>query len=185
MGLDQAARSRWVAIAHQAGLPAHAVLFDTPHALSRERNDRRTRPVPKAVLSKQISRFNATRDSIEADLFDGIHSEQPVAMVTPRIAGLVEPMRPTLASGHSFGLMVSRFDWKTDLGRLWHRSPPGPRRLRDIWVMDHFRRSVASFTRGRTFRGVHDARLHAAATRTTRLGARDRHHPPASILLGR
>jgi alkanesulfonate monooxygenase SsuD/methylene tetrahydromethanopterin reductase-like flavin-dependent oxidoreductase (luciferase family)/predicted kinase len=57
LGLDDERRRRHLALAKEMGLPAILVVFDVPEQAVRERNRRRTRPVPAAVLTSQIRRF--------------------------------------------------------------------------------------------------------------------------------
>ena len=143
LGYDEDARLRWIEKAHDAGIPAHAVVFDTPAAVCEERNQTRRRPIPKTVLKRQISRFRAVSVQVGQEPFDGVHSEQAVALVTPVIA--VESRKAELdepVARHTFGLTVSRFDWpdgdrQEQLASLARRAEAAG--FRDIWVMDHFR----------------------------------------------
>ena len=54
LGLDPARRQAWLAAARAAGLPAVAVLLDTPDAECRRRNAARDRPVPAPALAGQL-----------------------------------------------------------------------------------------------------------------------------------
>ena len=147
LGFDVDNRRRWVGLAHDANLPAVAVVFDTSAEDTRRHNTARPRPLPKSVLDKQISRLRAVRAEIDADGFDHIVTEQPLALVAPAIAGagdpVVEVARPDQA-GHTFGLVINRFDWGDDrsqlaarLASIAHRAESAG--FRDLWVMDHFR----------------------------------------------
>src|SRR5919202_2008672 len=53
-GLDRGRRDRWRALAERHGVPAHAVVFDTPAALLRQRNRGRGTPVPPKVVAAQL-----------------------------------------------------------------------------------------------------------------------------------
>jgi len=147
LGLDEDNRRRWVGLAHDANLPAVAVVFDTPADDTRRRNTARPRPLPKTVLDKQITRFRAVRAAIDADGFDQIVTEQPLALVAPVIAGSGDPVVEAARTdqvGHTFGLVINRFDWGDDrsqlaahLASIAHRAESAG--FRDLWVMDHFR----------------------------------------------
>ncbi|HEU5112017.1 MAG TPA: AAA family ATPase, partial [Acidimicrobiia bacterium] len=83
LGFDREKRRRWVALAHEADLPAFAVVFDTPPEQARVRNAEQVRPIPKTVLDKQLARFRVVRTEIDEDGFDRVLVEQPVALVAP------------------------------------------------------------------------------------------------------
>jgi F420-dependent oxidoreductase-like protein len=176
LGYDEDARLRWIEKAHAAGIPAHAVVFDTPAAVCEERNQTRPRPLPKTVLKRQISRFRGVSDRVRQEPFDGIHNEQAVAMVTPTVAvkGSGEESARSGAS-HTFGLTVSRFDWpdgdrQEQLATLARRAEAAG--FRDIWVMDHFRQIRGV---GRPWEDLPEAYtalgFMAGVTSTIRLGA--------------
>ncbi len=143
-GLDADDRRSWVAIAHTAGVPAHAVMFDTPPATCEQRNAQRDSPLPRQVLRNQLKRFRTVREVIEDDGFDGIHAEQPVAMVTPQVHEATSrgPRHPGPVQRHTFGLSLSRFQWSGEslAERLvWIARRAEDAGFRDIWLMDHFR----------------------------------------------
>lgn len=54
LGTDAKRRARWVELAKTHGVPAIAVVFDTPDAECRARNKARDEPVPSAFLSQQL-----------------------------------------------------------------------------------------------------------------------------------
>ena len=137
LGMDTEQHDRWLAMAAEHRRPTHLFLFDTDPKTCRKNNRARPSPVPAAVLTAQLEKWSAVRDSLGAG-FDGVHPAGP-AVIAP--AALVAS-GPTDPGSLSFGLHVSRFDW------------PGPRdelaqRLSDIaaaaeqagftslWVMDH------------------------------------------------
>jgi F420-dependent oxidoreductase-like protein len=176
LGLDEARRKRWIETAHQAGMPAHAVVFDTPPAVCEERNEARARSIPKAVLRRQLTRFRRVLEMLGEEGFDGVHTEQPVAVVAPAI---VEPSiamkEPVAGTGHTFGLIVSRFNWADEslaekLASIARRAESAG--FRDIWVMDHFRQIRGV---GRPWEDIPEAYTAlgfiAGTTRTLRLGA--------------
>ena len=161
LGFDRDNRRRWVGLAHDAGIPAFAVVFDTPSEQARARNAERPRSIPKTVLDKQLSRFRAVHADIDDDGFDRVIVEQPVAVVTPSIAvtsanpglqALSEVQRPEFAAPesapapakHRFGLVINRFDWGEDGSQMAPRLTSIASRAEtagfdDLWVMDHFR----------------------------------------------
>ncbi|MFZ0012854.1 MAG: LLM class flavin-dependent oxidoreductase, partial [Acidimicrobiia bacterium] len=140
LGFDSKARHRWVAAAHDAGMTAHAIVFDTEPSVCEQRNDARARSIPKTALRRQLARFRAVREELATEAFDGVHTEQPVAVVVP---GIVAAERATKKDhqAHTFGLLVSSFDWDEDLGVTLAEIARRAERagFRDIWVMDHFR----------------------------------------------
>lgn len=176
LGFDEDNRRRWIGKAHETGIPAHAVVFDTPPAVCEERNEARERPIPKTVLRKQMSRFRQVATTLADDGFDGVHTQRPVAVVAPGVVTSTQPDREAPSPPpHTFGLMVSRFEWGE--GRLGERLASIARRaeaagFRDIWVMDHFRQIRGI---GRPWEDMPEAYTAlgfiAGATSSIRLGA--------------
>lgn len=175
LGMNADNRARWVAAAHEAGLPAHAIVFDTDPAVCESRNEGRDRPIPKTALRRQLSQFKATREELAGEDFDGVHVEQPVAVVAPSIAAAQAPAEAgSSPPRHTFGLMVSRFEWEGDLAptlaSIATRAEDAG--FRDIWVMDHFRQIRGV---GRPWEDIPEAYVAlgyiAGVTTTIRLGA--------------
>lgn len=54
LGLDPERRAGYLRLAHTAGLRSVLVIMDTAHALCRQRNRTRDRPVPAGVLTEQL-----------------------------------------------------------------------------------------------------------------------------------
>ena len=145
-GLDEESRARWRELAHQADIPAFAVLFPTPAAECHRRNDERGKPIPKAAVNRQATAFKKARASIEAEGFDGVITEQPVALVAPQMV-VEDPVTTSQSSGqrsHTFGLILSRFNWPgsardraAQVADVATRAEQAG--FRDIWLMDHFR----------------------------------------------
>lgn len=139
-GLDPDQRRAWVEMAHEAELPVYAILFETAFESVDPINRTKIHPVPKNVLRKQFSRFAKAMTSVPDEGFDGIHSSEPVRVVTAELSAPAPVEVPR--AGHTFGLLVSRFDWATkDLGDqlakiAWRAEDAG---FTDIWFMDHFR----------------------------------------------
>ena len=194
LGYDDEARGRWVQRAHDAGVPAHAVVFDTPRQLCEERNQARVRAIPKTVLQKQFSRFKNVTARLPDDGFDGIHTEQAVAVVATEVSirdrDEVAKREHQASRGHTFGLIVSRMDWPDgdrgeQLATVARRAEAAG--FRDIWVMDHFRQIGGI---GRPWEDLPEAYTAlgymAGATTRIRLGAlvtAITHRPP--IVLGK
>ncbi|MGD2100615.1 MAG: TIGR03560 family F420-dependent LLM class oxidoreductase [Acidimicrobiia bacterium] len=176
LGFDAESRARWVRMAHDAGIPAHCIVFDTPPAMCAERNSSRDRPIPKTVLNRQIRRFAEIRGLVEDEAFDGVHTQQPVAAVPPVIAAATRSATSDRRSeSHGFGLLVSRFDW--DSAHLGERLAAIAVRaekagFRDIWLMDHFRQIHAV---GRPWEDIPEAYTAlgyvAGTTSSIRMGA--------------
>jgi F420-dependent oxidoreductase-like protein len=180
LGFDAESRQRWIGLAHAGDLPAIAVVFDTPVTEARRRNSGRARPLPRNVLDRQFARFRTVRSQIGEDGFDQILTEQPVAVVAPAIATASASQgreTPGRRDGHSFGLVLNRFDWGIDRSRLAERLASIALRaeiagFRDLWVMDHFRQIPQV---GREWEDLPEAYVTlsylTAVTSTIRLGA--------------
>ncbi|HEX9846841.1 MAG TPA: TIGR03560 family F420-dependent LLM class oxidoreductase [Acidimicrobiia bacterium] len=177
LGFDGESRRHWIALAHRSQIPAHAIVFDTPAEICERRNANRDRSIPITVLRKQISRMRTVANELVDDGFDGIHTERPVAVVTPIVAagGAEDARRGAVPSTtQTFGLMVSRFNWgEGDLGdRLASVAVRAEAAgFRDMWVMDHFRQIPQV---GRAWEDIPEAHTAlsfvAGSTRSLRLG---------------
>lgn len=144
LGFDDKRRQSWIERAHKVGIPVYAILFDTPGEECERRNAERHRPIPKTVLRKQISRFRTVEEAIAVEGFDGVLIEQAVAVVPAQFIREREVETTSPESGHTFGLILSRFDWGGEreeradhLGAIAQRAEAAG--FRDLWVMDHFR----------------------------------------------
>ena len=67
LGTDAGRRRTWRDAARAVGLPAVAVVLDTPASVCRSRNAARDRPVPARVLTSQLASVSATVDLLEAE----------------------------------------------------------------------------------------------------------------------
>ncbi|MFL6100237.1 MAG: LLM class flavin-dependent oxidoreductase [Actinomycetales bacterium] len=127
LGLDPVRRRAWLALARAAGLPAVAVVLDTPARLCRDRNRLRDRPVPAAVLAGQLDSARTVRADLEAEGWDLVTlvsggSAGPVAVLTEHAPPDAhdQPGRPDDPDQHrggtglEFVLQVSRFPWGKD-----------------------------------------------------------------------
>ena len=65
LGLDPSRRAAYLAVARSAGLPAVAVVLDTPAPVCRARNTQRDRPVPATVLTTQLRRMRTVVGELE------------------------------------------------------------------------------------------------------------------------
>ncbi len=119
LGLDPAARRKWLQTGRAAGMPCVAVLFDTPATLCRERNARRDRPVPTRVLAQQLARAAAAAGELAAEGWDQVLVEEAGATTTlTRGAPAARPStspRATMTRGRpEVVLQLSRFPWGED-----------------------------------------------------------------------
>ncbi len=117
LGLDPGRRDGWRTAARAAGLPAVAVVLDTPGAECRRRNGRRDRPVPAGILADQVRRAAGLRDSLDAEGWDHIE------VVTPTDDAAASAPQPEVTAGAPVGshglrvvLQLSRFPWGEDPG---------------------------------------------------------------------
>jgi alkanesulfonate monooxygenase SsuD/methylene tetrahydromethanopterin reductase-like flavin-dependent oxidoreductase (luciferase family)/predicted kinase len=126
LGLDADRRERWRTAARAAGLPAVAVVLDTPGAVCRRRNAVRDRPVPAAVLTDQVRRVAALRDSLTGEGWDHVevvaeagesHRLVPNRSVE-RSTDAVWDQTATSRAAHGLRvvLQLARFPWGEDPG---------------------------------------------------------------------
>ncbi|HEY2552337.1 MAG TPA: LLM class flavin-dependent oxidoreductase [Streptosporangiaceae bacterium] len=126
LGLDAERRAGYLAAARRGGLPAVAVIFQTPARICRDRNRGRERPVPAAVLDAQLRRMPEVRTQVAAEGWDAVVLTGPdqgdragqQASTAARPAGAAAADH---ASGQAGGaarmdlvLQVSRFPWGDD-----------------------------------------------------------------------
>jgi hypothetical protein len=109
-------RQAWLATARDAGLPAVAVLLDTPEAECRRRNGARDRPVPAPVLAAQLRSVRDVRPALDAEGWDLV-----VPVTGDAADGGPAPLPPpapapdrTSSLGLRSVLQVSRFPWGED-----------------------------------------------------------------------
>jgi alkanesulfonate monooxygenase SsuD/methylene tetrahydromethanopterin reductase-like flavin-dependent oxidoreductase (luciferase family)/predicted kinase len=113
LGLDPGRRADWLAAARRAGLPAVAVVFDTPAPLCRARNAERDRPVPIRVLDGQLRGMRDVVDELGGEGWD----VRVVRHDAPPMAPAAVPGRPSTGldrSGPQVMLQVGRFPWGSD-----------------------------------------------------------------------
>ena len=117
LGLDAARRQAWLAAARAAGLPAVAVLLDTPDAECRRRNAARDRPVPAPALAGQLRSARDVRAVLEAEGWDlVVASTRDAAPVeaAPEARRRHAATDRTSSLGLRAVLQVSRFPWGED-----------------------------------------------------------------------
>jgi alkanesulfonate monooxygenase SsuD/methylene tetrahydromethanopterin reductase-like flavin-dependent oxidoreductase (luciferase family)/predicted kinase len=130
LGLDPDRRLAWRDAARAAGLPAVAVLVDTPGDECRRRNAGRDRPVPAPVLAEQVRRAAAVRDVLTAERWDhvevvsGVDDPRRVAPRGTSAHGTSTVPDRSVTSRAAHGLkvvlQVSRFPWGEEPG-AWVR----------------------------------------------------------------
>ena len=136
LGLDQARRQDYLGLATRSGLPAIAVLFDTPAGLCRQRNRERDRPVPAAVLDYQLARVREAAGQLAEEGWDLVRVLHQPGARPPDLRGgraaAIEPAHSpgsrqaaarqrTQPAGLEFVLQISRFAW-ADEPAAWLRS---------------------------------------------------------------
>jgi alkanesulfonate monooxygenase SsuD/methylene tetrahydromethanopterin reductase-like flavin-dependent oxidoreductase (luciferase family)/predicted kinase len=118
LGTDDPRRLGWLARAHEVGLPAVAVVMDTPDADCRRRNAERDRPVPASTLVGQLRRHRELVERLPGEGWDLVHVESgvgdqseaaPEHGVRPTTSGAGESRRNS--QGLKVVLQVSRFPW--------------------------------------------------------------------------
>jgi F420-dependent oxidoreductase-like protein len=144
-GLDPKRRAAWRELAERHGVPAYAVLLDTPEAEVRARNRARSAPVPAKVVAAQLREAGSAAEQLTAEGFAGVHRADAVTLVPP--AFLTAPAAAARQTEDpmtlDFGLQVSRFDWPghpattastlADVARAAEAAG-----FTSLWVMDHF-----------------------------------------------
>ncbi|HET7801887.1 MAG TPA: LLM class flavin-dependent oxidoreductase, partial [Humibacillus xanthopallidus] len=143
LGSDVPRRRGWLAAARAAGLPAVAVVLDTPAAVCRARNAARDRPVPARVLAGQLSAQAATRSQLDEEGWDAVveitadvlpeTEAATAAPPAPRTSGAESSLR------HGVVLQISHFPVEVDL-LAWLREVAGAAEdvgFAGIALMDH------------------------------------------------
>ena len=141
-GLEPKRRAAWRALAESAGVAAHAVTFDVPDKVARERNRARGTPVPAKVVASQLRDAESVFAALPEEGFAGVHAAEPVELVPPGFLGA-----PAAAARQAdaplpleFGLQLSRFGWE---GSTAEALAEVARAAEDagftsLWLMDHF-----------------------------------------------
>ena len=117
LGLDRDRRTAWLQAARAAGLPAVAVVIDTPEAENRRRNLDRPYAVPASALATQRRRFRDVREEIDEEGWDVVHVVTPDGPSTDEpTTGIAPPVSEDRVSsqGLEIVLQLSRFPWGED-----------------------------------------------------------------------
>jgi alkanesulfonate monooxygenase SsuD/methylene tetrahydromethanopterin reductase-like flavin-dependent oxidoreductase (luciferase family)/predicted kinase len=109
LGTDAARRHNWRALAQEIGVPARAVVFDTPADECRRRNRRRDRPVPATALTAQLRRVRAAATELAGEGWDEVLRVGLESQPAPKAEVAAEPAAPNAEL--NFVLQVSRFPW--------------------------------------------------------------------------
>ena len=143
-GLDAKRRAGWRALAEQHGVPAVAVVVDTPAPLVRSRNRARAAPVPTAVVTAQLRDVVAAAGRLAGEGFAAVHEPGPVTLVPP---GLLTALDSAARQREDpavldFGLQISRFGWPghpaTTAATLAEVARAAEEAgFTSLWVMDH------------------------------------------------
>jgi F420-dependent oxidoreductase-like protein len=141
-GLDPKRRAAWRALAEREGVPAYAVVLDTPEKVVRERNRARGSPVPAKVVAAQLREAAGAREALADEGFAGVYDPGPAELVPPAFLGAPEA---AARQGEAplpleFGLQLSRFGWEGDTARALVEVARAAEEagFTSLWLMDHF-----------------------------------------------
>jgi F420-dependent oxidoreductase-like protein len=144
-GLDARRRAGWRELGERHGVPVHAVLFDTPAKLVRERNRARGEPVPAKVVAAQLSGAAGVAEALAAEGFAGVHRPGPVALVPPALVTALDAAARQQEDPMTldFGLQIARFGFPghpattaATLAEIARAAEEAG--FTSLWVMDHF-----------------------------------------------
>jgi F420-dependent oxidoreductase-like protein len=142
-GLEPARRAAWRAMAARHGVPAFAVVFDTPEKELRARNRARGSAVPANVLAAQL-RAAAELD-LGAEGFAGVLRPGEVRLVPPGLlaapgAAARQAREPVALE---FGVQIPRFEFdghpattRAALAEVARAAEEAG--FSSLWLMDHF-----------------------------------------------
>jgi F420-dependent oxidoreductase-like protein len=144
-GLDAKRRAAWRALADRHGVPAYAVLLETPADVVRERNRARQDPLPAKVVSAQLGAAEGIAERLAGEGFAAVHRAGPVALVpaafvTAPDAAARQKEDPVQLD---FGLQISRFGFPGRPATTAATLAAVARAAEEagftsLWVMDHF-----------------------------------------------
>lgn len=150
LGMDPERHERWLEIARSNNRPSHLVVFSTDDKTCRKYNRSRPSPVPTAVLTAQLKKWEETKDLL-GEGFDHAHTDAPALVVSSALLpsaltpspGALTPSSSGAPAQMKFGLQVSAFEFpggKTELGeRLGEIAAEAELAgFSSMWVMDHF-----------------------------------------------
>ena len=130
LGFEADLRERCRQLAAAAGMPCHAVAFDTPPAECRARNRARERQVPERALSAQLRAWAELQPRLAEEGFAAVHAPGAVQLVPAELYDAGAPGRPAPGSLR-FGLQVNTFEGPggpAELATGCGRSPRRPKR---------------------------------------------------------
>jgi F420-dependent oxidoreductase-like protein len=173
-GLDRERRLSWIESASSVSMPAFAVIFETDLETCLSRNDARKHQRPRQVVRKQHSRLRKVVAEVETEPYVAILRETAVRASPTSVVISPKDIPERVGPSHTFGLMISRFDWgkapitETLVSIATRAEEAG---FRDLWLMDHFRQIHQV---GRPWEDIPEAYTTlahlAGVTRTIRLG---------------
>jgi F420-dependent oxidoreductase-like protein len=141
-GLEPKRRAAWRALAEQAGVPAYAVVLDTPEKVVRERNRARGTPVPAKVVAAQLREAATVAEALAGEGFAGVHRAGPVELVPPAFldAPAAAARQDADPLALEFGLQVSRFGWGGATAQTLAEVARAAEEagFTSLWLMDHF-----------------------------------------------
>jgi F420-dependent oxidoreductase-like protein len=144
-GLDARRRAGWRELAERHDVPAHAVLFDAPAKIVRERNRARDEPVPSKVVTAQLGAIDGAEEALASEGFAGVHRAEPVTLVPPAFVGALDAAARQDAEPMTldFGLQIARFGWpghpQTTARTLAEVARAAEETgFSSLWLMDHF-----------------------------------------------
>ena len=82
-GLEAKRRDAWRSLAERHGVPAYAVVFDSPAAVVRKRNRERGTPVPSKVVTAQLRALPAVAERLADEGFAGVRGPGPASRRGP------------------------------------------------------------------------------------------------------
>ena len=148
LGFDTALRLAMRTMAAANNIECHAVVFDTPPDVCRERNRSRSRVVPASVLTSQFSTMKQVRPLVESEPFERVHiNVYRVGSSVPEIRETTKPAPSPAAPlargrGVQFGLHLGEFPARPEQHREHLREVAEAAEQAGfdaLWVMDHFR----------------------------------------------
>jgi F420-dependent oxidoreductase-like protein len=144
-GLEPKRRAAWRAVAEQHGVPAHAVVLDTPANVVRKRGKERGNPVPSKVVTAQLRQMDEIAGTLATEGFAGVHQAAPATLVPPQFltALAAADRQKEHPMTLEFGLQISRFEFEghptTTADTLAQiASAAEEAGFTSLWVMDHF-----------------------------------------------
>ena len=144
-GLEAKRRDAWLAVAEKHGVPAYAVVLDTPVKVVRERNRARGSPVPGKVVTSQIAAADGIAERLAEEGFAAVHDAGPVTVVAPSFLTALDSANRQREDPMTldFGLQIPSFAFPGAPASTGKALAEVARAAEDagftsLWVMDHF-----------------------------------------------